>query len=447
VPVTVPGQSRMLAGRRDAKFICYLARRLAKTWHEGCSLRIVTDRTRHLLDTLERLLELSGAEQEVALAAASDLVATALQADKVDVFMYDEERDTLSALGSSHQPLSALQKRHGLDVLPLANGGRVVHIFNTAQPFVNGEVERDPEELRGIKETLAIRTQLGVPLHVGQELRGVLLVASQKPNFWTQNDLPFAESVARWIGIVAHRAELSAETSRNAVEQGRRAVAEELVTVLAHDLRNYLAPLDLRIRSMRRRAEREERREDLRDFDLTLKGLSRLGSLVSDLLDVARVDQGIFCIEAQPVPLLALLEETAATLETTEHPIVVQAVEDLTIVADPMRIRQCLENVIGNAIKHSPKSGKVYVTSSRVQKESGSWAAIDIRDEGPGIAEHVLPHIFERYVKGGPRAGLGIGLYLAKRIVLLHRGELSVESKIGQGARFRVTLPCYEAER
>ncbi len=81
---------------------------------------------RRLLETLERLLELPAADLQVTLTHATDLVARALAADKVDAFLYDPARDSLVAISSSNQPLSALQRRHGLDVLPLANGGRVV---------------------------------------------------------------------------------------------------------------------------------------------------------------------------------------------------------------------------------------------------------------------------------------------------------------------------------
>lgn len=394
-----------------------------------------------LLDTLERLLELSGAELSVALADASDLVAAALRADKVDIFMYDASRDSLVALGSSHQPMSAQQKRHGLDVLPVSIGGRTAHVFRTAETWVDGNVDQDPEELRGVKELLGVRSSLGVPLYVGAQLRGVLLIASAQPHFWDEQDAAFMHSVARWIGVLTQRTELVQDASRTAVEQGRLEVADELVTVLAHDLRNYLAPLDLRLRVVRRRAEREQRGADVSDLDTTLKGLARLGTLIGDLLDVARVDQGVFSIDVQPLPLLALLEDTAATLETPEHAILVEAASEVVALADPSRIRQCIENLLANAIKHSPRHGKVRVVLSQKEEETRSCAVVEVIDEGLGVPEHLLSTLFERYAKGARSVGLGLGLYLAKRIAVLHGGELSVESKAGTGARFVLSLP------
>jgi GAF domain-containing protein len=81
----------------------------------------------------------------------------------------------------------------------VANGGRTVGVYQRAETFVTGKADRDPDELRGIKDTLGVRSTLGVPLHVGAQLRGVVLIASQEPDFWQAQDVSFMESVARWI--------------------------------------------------------------------------------------------------------------------------------------------------------------------------------------------------------------------------------------------------------
>src|SRR6476660_2271503 len=89
-------------------------------------------------DTLERLLEIPDADLTTALTRAADVMALAFAADKVDAFVYDAARDSLVALGTSNQPLSQRQRRHGLDVLPVSNGGRVVHVYKTNATFVTG---------------------------------------------------------------------------------------------------------------------------------------------------------------------------------------------------------------------------------------------------------------------------------------------------------------------
>src|SRR5687768_10651184 len=260
-----------------------------------------------------------------------NLIAGATGADKIDAFLYDHARDSLVALGTSTQPLSVLQRQLGLDVLQLSNGGRVVHVYKTGETFVTGQLQQDAEELKGIKEGLRIRSKVGVPLYIGGHRRGMMMVASLQPDFFTQDDVRFIEAVGRWVGILAHRAELAEQISRNALEQGRRAGAEELVTVLAHDLRNYLSPLHMRLELMRVRAQRDGREEDVRDAEIAASAVMRLGNLVSDILDVARIDQGVFSIEPSLLDLGELVRDTAAMLATPERPVSVTLEQGRTI--------------------------------------------------------------------------------------------------------------------
>jgi signal transduction histidine kinase len=135
-------------------------------------------------------------------------------------------------------------------------------------------------------------------------------------------------------------------------------------------------------------------------------------------------------------------------LSTPEHPVqvTVQAGKPIEVAADPRRIRQCIENIIANALQKSPAQApvSVYVTVQR-SRPDGPLAKVDVVDQGPGIPENILPHVFDRFVTGStPEGGLGLGLYLAKRIAGVHRGDLGVESQPGKGARFSLTLPLSE---
>jgi signal transduction histidine kinase len=393
------------------------------------------------LDLLEALLRIPAGNLQATLSRVSDLVAAATGADKIDAFLYDMARDSLVAVGSSTQPLSALQRQLGLDVLPLSNGGRTVGVFKTGETYLNGRVGEDTDEVRGIKEALRVRSEIGVPLELGGERRGMLMVASQKPDFFTAEDARFIETVGHWVGIVAHRAELAEAIGRNAVEQGRRAAAEELVTVLAHDLRNYLSPLAMRLELLGARAKRDARADDARDVESARRSVARLSGLVSDILDVARIDQGVFQLEPEPLDLGALVQETVSLLATPEHPVLLRVQDGgpIVVTADAGRLRQCLENIVSNAIQKSPANAAVTVFVSKGRQR----ARVDVVDEGPGIPPDLLPHVFERFVSGSRReGGLGLGLYLAKRVAAVHGGDLTVDSPPGKGARFTLSLPA-----
>jgi two-component system, OmpR family, sensor kinase len=404
-----------------------------------------TSSPQRLLELLEALLRLPAGDLKATLDHVGNLVAEATGADKIDAFLYDAARDSLVAVGSSNQPLSALQRQLGLDVLQISNGGRVVHVYQTGETFMTGRLDQDEAELPGIKQALKIKSKLGVPLDIGGKRRGMMMIASLKPDFFTAEDARFAQSVAHWAGIVAHRAELAEQIGRNAVAQARREAAEELVTVVAHDLRNFLSPLSLRLEVLRLRAEKEQRAEDVRDAQGAARTISRLGQLVNDLLDVTRLDRGVFHLQPQLIDLGALTTEIAATLESPQHPILVRVQEAsrISVAADPARLRQCVENLVANAVQQSPDDAAVsiFVKLRKTQRENDT-ALVEIIDEGPGIPQEMLPRLFDRYVTGeGRSGGLGLGLYLAKRVAAVHGGDLSVESPPGKGARFMLTLP------
>jgi signal transduction histidine kinase len=404
-----------------------------------------TSSPQRTLEMLESLLRLPAGDLKATLNHVADLLAQATQADKVDAFVYDPARDSLVAIGTSTQPLSALERKHGLDVLPLANGGCTAQVFKTGKTFCTGRLEREGDELKGVKEALGVRSTIGVALDVGGRRRGLLLLASQKPEFFSAEDVRYVEAIASWVGVVAHRAELAEQIGRNAAEAGRRAGAEEMVTVLAHDLRNYLSPLTMRLETLRLRARQEAREADAGDAEGALRAVRRLADLVADLLDVARIDQGLFQMRLDQVDLGALVSEAAAEFSTPGQPVqvTVQAGAPPRVAADAARLRQCIDNLIANAVQKSPKGAAVAVfVTAAGEPRLGAFAKVEVIDEGPGIPEEMLPHVFERFVTGKRHdGGLGLGLYLAKRIAELHGGDLTAQSEAGKGARFILTLP------
>jgi two-component system OmpR family sensor kinase len=400
------------------------------------------DGEKRLLATLERLLAIEATEMRTALGHAAQLVAEALGADKVDAFVHDPATDTLVAVGVSDTPMGHRERAIGMDRLPLANGGRTVEVFLTGQPYVVANADQDSGELIGIVQGLGVRSTLAAPLLVAGERRGVFLAASSQADFFSTRDIHFLEAVGHWVGMVAHRAELVEHIARDAVVRGRRVAAEELVTVLAHDLRNYLTPLRARIDLIRRRARRENRRREVQDADIALQELERLSRLINDLLDGARLEQGIFAIEPEPFDLADLARQTAHALTTPTTPVVVDAPDELVITADPNRVRQALENLLANALKHSPQGAPVTITVERRKRARAAWAIVTVADRGPGIPPDVLPRLFDRFAAGSGSTGLGLGLYLARRIAEVHGGTLTVDSRPGKGATFHLALPA-----
>jgi two-component system, OmpR family, sensor kinase len=314
----------------------------------------------------------------------------------------------------------------------------MAEVFQTGKPRREGRVDKDADELRGIRVELGVRSEISVPLEVAGERRGVLAAASRAADFFSEGDLRFLTTVSQWVGMVAHRAELSQQATSEAEARTRRAVAEDLVTVLAHDFRNLLTPLRGRLELLGRRLQREGQDRNVDDVRHIVRTVDRLERLVRDLLDTARLEQGLFVLDPRPIDLVDLARLTAAEIEPTPGAVHVEApMDELVVSADTSRLRQVIENLLSNALKVQPEHQPV-----RMKLETDdSYAVLKICDRGPGIAPNVLPNLFQRFGAGAGSVGLGLGLYLARGITEAHSGSLQVESQLGKGSCFTMRLP------
>lgn len=402
-----------------------------------------------LLGTLERLLALEPTGLRPALDSAAQLVAEALGADKIDAFLHDPSIDSLVAVGTSDTPMGRKQHAIGLERLPLANGGRLVQVFEAGESYRTGHAEEDPEELIGITQGLGIRSQMAALLIVGGQRRGILTAASATPERFSVGDLRFLEAAARWVGVVAHRAELTERLAIDAASAARSAAADELIAVVAHDLNNLLAPLKARLDILRRRAGRLSPEEIASHAEGAASAVARIRRFVGNLLDAERLERGAFSLEPQPVDLAALAREVVEAVASDSGAVRVQAPSTLVVAADPERVRQALENLVGNALRHSPLGAEVLVEVSAAPPAVGddaasatSWASLSVADHGPGVPPDLLPRLFDRFAKGPDSVGLGLGLYIARRVAEAHGGTLTVESEPGWGACFRLAFPA-----
>jgi two-component system OmpR family sensor kinase len=169
----------------------------------------------------------------------------------------------------------------------------------------------------------------------------------------------------------------------------------------------------------------------------------RIGVLVSDLLLLARLDQGR-PLEARPTDLTEIAVEAvdAAHVLEPKRPLSLDAPEVVTVTGDPERLRQVVDNLLANVRAHTPADAAAAV---RVRRE-GASAVLEVDDAGPGLAAEQAAHVFERFYRGDPsrsrdHGGAGLGLAIVAAIVEAHCGSVGVETAPGAGTTFRVTLP------
>jgi len=179
-----------------------------------------------------------------------------------------------------------------------------------------------------------------------------------------------------------------------------------------------------------------------------LQQLTRMADLVDSLLTLARADEGRFDLHREPVALAALAREVVETARllgedaglTIDAPII----EEADVLGDLTRLRQLFLNLVTNAIKYTPRGGRVEITLIR----NGDQAVLVVLDSGIGIAAADLPYIFERFwradrvrSRASERGGFGLGLAICQWIAQAHGGTLAVQSRLGRGSTFTVTLP------
>jgi len=243
-------------------------------------------------------------------------------------------------------------------------------------------------------------------------------------------------------------AERTAELQRS--EHGERRM-NEFLAMLAHELRNPLAPIRNALHLMRMKGASDSTVEWSRN--VIDRQVTQLTRLVDDLLDVGRITSGKVVLKREHVDLNAAVLRAVETCEPLARARrqaldVAPARERLVIDGDLIRISQIVQNLLNNAIKYTPDGGRISIAIER----DGEWAIIRVVDTGIGISPELLPHVFELFVQGErslarTEGGLGIGLTIVRQLVALHGGTVVARSAgPGNGSEFVARLPALAAE-
>jgi signal transduction histidine kinase len=167
-----------------------------------------------------------------------------------------------------------------------------------------------------------------------------------------------------------------------------------------------------------------------------------MGRLIDDLRTITLSEAGSLALHPEPTDPDVLIGEVLAAFApgaaTAGVTLTTELTDDLPIIdIDPVRIREVLSNLVSNALRHTPAGGTVSIAGSA----GASSVVLVVRDSGPGIEPELLPHVFDRFVKGAGSRGSGLGLAIARGLVEAHGGTISVDSTAGGGTTFRVELP------
>lgn len=333
--------------------------------------------------------------------------------------------------------------RHGF---PFARNPAAAQLGGSSVPS-----EEDNEAGRELLEQVEACSWIVAPLQTQHALQGTLVVVRDGHSEpYVQDDVPLVEELARRIAMAIDNARLyqKAQQERQRVERALRA-KDEFVAVISHELRTPLNSVSgwlTLLRTGKLTADRAEHALDI--IDRNCKAQARI---VEDLLDISRLVTGNIRIQPAQLDLCSLVDmvvESVRPAAEAKRIMIERELEDGAILrGDSQRLQQVVWNLLANAIKFTPKDGRIRVSL----RQNRSTLELTVADSGEGIPAHVLLKLFEPFYQldsttSRRHAGLGLGLAIVRHLVELHGGSVEASSKgIGQGSAFTVRLPMSPA--
>jgi PAS domain S-box-containing protein len=328
----------------------------------------------------------------------------------------------------------------------------VSHVLRSSEPEIYSavpdalliEAARDQEHLQTLR-ALAFRSYMCLPMVArGHTLGTITLATGESGRRYSQAELAFGEDLASRAAIALDNARLYHDA------QAAVRARDQFLSIASHELKTPVTSLLGYVELLQRRAARSSdmTERDQRAIRVIGEQAARLNKLIGALLNLSRIETGQLSIERGLVDLNALarrlVEETQPT--TDRHIITFSGADQpIMLLGDELRLEQVIQNLIQNAIKYSPNAGPIYIQVERRE----DLACIMVKDQGIGIPQAGMLHLFKRFYRGSNAderhiSGMGIGLYVVKEIVELHGGTVEVTSKEGEGSCFTVCLPLLQ---
>ena len=316
-------------------------------------------------------------------------------------------------------------------------GGPVVVADTQTSPLI-------PDADRPAVAAVGVGAFVAAPLIRDGRLVAALVVSDLSPRAWTPEEVELVKETAErtWEAIERARAE----------EQLREANArkDEFLAMLAHELRNPLAPIRTGLELIRHGGDTVVAVERVRG--MMERQVGHMVRLIDDLLDVSRITSGKIVIQREPTLLGSLVrsavEANRAAMAAKRIELRVELPKDDCVIdVDPTRFVQILSNLLHNAAKFTNNDGSVCISATITQPKSDALpqVSISVVDSGIGISPEFLPRVFDLFAQGetgSSQPGLGIGLALARRLVELHAGRLDARSEgHGRGSEFVIQVP------
>jgi len=420
-------------------------------------------------ETSEQQGNVDASEGDVATRLV-DLIRSVLDCKRVSITIVDEETGELRSLAAMgltpEQEQVWRERRPGFSLSDQVSGELLEEQFVLGNVVIM-DMRQAPYNMR--PNPYGVSTILLAPMRVDTKLVGILaLDYGGELHNYSENELMLAKAVAELAALILQRERLLDERAENqanvlALQEASR-LKDEFIGIAGHELRTPLTAIKGSVQLARRQLARVFSQEVLFSpesgkalmviqnlLDRTERQVGMQNRLVSDLLDVSRIEAGRLELQLALNDLVPLVREVVEDQQTItpERAILLKNEVDgaLHVVVDADRVRQVVTNYLSNALKYSDADEPVVVGI-----EAGSMSAcVWVHDEGPGLSEEQQQRIWERFyrvagieVRSGSGVGLGLGLHISRMIIERHGGSVGVDSRAGEGSTFWFTLPLAE---
>jgi PAS domain S-box-containing protein len=341
------------------------------------------------------------------------------------------------ALADSSYTELAHQLKHVAD--PAPENSVQAHVLRSGAPLLILDRSAASVTTAMLEAAGPARSVMVIPIAIRERVLGVMTFVMTRSNrVYSAKELTLALDLGRRAALAidngrAYRAAQSAAKSR-----------DEVLAVVAHDLKSPLSAIVLGASTLLTRAPDDDRRRGRRQLEAIRRASERMARMIGDLVDVTSLEAGHLSIQLAEHAAQDLITDAAALLyPVAQAKGVVFRVEPppkgLSVACDRGRLLQVLSNLGDNALKFTPRDHTV-VLSARKRDDRTEFS---VCDTGPGIEKDDLPRVFDRYwqASASTHKGSGLGLYIAKHMVEAQGGDISVESQPGAGTTFRVVLP------
>ena len=379
------------------------------------------------------------------LSAIVAIVAKALEADLVSFLLLDETSGELvtqpGAYGEEDE-----ERLHRISLKDERSYS--VRVFKTRRPFATGDAQNDPGAIANYAKTQSIHSLMTVPLVLEDRVLGVMRVGSRRKDAFGDEPLALVRAVAEEAAILVETAMLNRRLSETAEQLAAlNRMKDEFVSTVSHEFKTPLTTITGFLSVMLDGETGPVTEQQVKFLQIAKSAAKRLAGLVSDLLDLSRLESGAR-MDLRPLDLSGLVTQSVEN----HQPLAAEGGKSLvwspvpslpSVVADERWLGLVLDNLISNALKFTRPGGRVRLET----QDKGEFLMVSVCDDGIGIPPSDREKVFERFYRASNRAevnapGTGLGLAIAREVIAKHGGKIWLDSELGKGTTFHFVVPA-----